>query len=362
MERRMDPAVLDVFKQVYYGGREEEENVVFEKVAIIPYGFHVLSSKAAGELGLALRNNVEVETKFLKELGLSPFPHDACVKVESQDDAMCYFTLKPRIIMSIDSVSYRPEQKNPKKKQKTALGPYHRTYIETSNYGLDTHVDVGADGFGHKTETKLCAMFDMPCVQGGLVCAPVEEGGSTIVVVPGKYTEKGPDYSLYQKVAAGSNFVPLKEEGYETYAGKFKAIYNLEPGDLVLWCSRTPHGNMVGKGAKGERCVVFVAGLPNEVVAKEDRVTLKQKKFDAISSGSTSTHWANMPKFEHSGKHFTDSTSNPGDVTPIFHAEHNDLKKQYKGKANAAKLVQETRKRLRERFGDQLMQNMDKYL
>jgi hypothetical protein len=61
-----------------------------------------------------------------------------------------------------------------------------------------------------------------------------------------------------------------------------------EPGDLLLWDSRTPHYNLPSE-SKSPRFAVYTCYMPVEIATQEDLV----RKKEALEKWAGTTHWPN---------------------------------------------------------------------
>lgn len=361
MELRMNLDILKIFQDVYMDPASDAPEVKFEERKRVPFGFKVLQTPAAETLATLLCSNVYISKEELERLGFTSFAHDACVHVTTEGVAR-YFVLESRMLMSMDRFAYLPDASHdrPRKRRKVStkksMGPWHRQHMAISNGGLNMHVDVG-EGEGRKIEDKLRAQFGRPCIQGQLVLREVKMGGPTLIVKPGAYTKTLPDYEVCLQKKRKDDYVPWDEQGYQMSAGQVRAVYNLKPGDLVLWFSGTPHGNQHGN--QDGRCVAFLAALPKSINTPETNKKLQKQKLLAAASGSTTTHWATPIKFEHGGRHFSHK---PGGLEPLYHDAFKKMKEDFVGAGRNDEFEKEIENMLLTRYGPALVESMHMFL
>ena len=361
MQLRMNPDILKIFQDTYMRPASDAAQIMFEERKTVPFGFKLLHTPSAETLATFLCSNLCISKQELERLGFTSFAHDACVQATTEGVAR-YFVLESRMLMSMDRFAYLPEesQDRPRKRRKVStkksMGPWHKKHMGISNGGLNMHVDVG-EGEGRKIEDKLRAQFERPCIQGQLVLREVKTGGPTLIVKPGAYTKTLPDYEVCLQKKRKDDYVPWDEQGYQMYAGQVRAVYNLKPGDLVLWFSGTPHGNQHGN--HDGRCVVFLAALPKSINTRETNKELQKQKLLAAASGSTTTHWATPVKFEHGGRHFS---HRPGGLEPLYHDAFQKLKQDLASAKKSHELDQKVGEMLLERYGPALLESMHMFL
>ena len=172
---------------------------------------------------------------------------------------------------------------------------------------LDGHVDIdpGCESRGYKTEQAMCKLHPIfPfCIQSQLVCRTVPKGGATLIVVPGAYTTEMPSTTLFK---AGKDFAVLNDVGYAEFKDKWVAVDQVQKGCIILWLSRTPHGNkLANHGIDPQRRVVYISWQDRRLVPEEEKVALKKRKLEAVYSGASTDHWSTQVPKMHRGSHYS---------------------------------------------------------
>ena len=87
------------------------------------------------------------------------------------------------------------------------------------------------------------------------------------------------------------------------FDGRWEAV-ECPRGCLILWLSRTPHGNkLADRNVDPQRRVVYISD--RRLVSDERRPVLKQLKLDAVYRGGSTDHWSiQIPKV-HAGSHYS---------------------------------------------------------
>lgn len=193
-----------------------------------------------------------------------------------------------------------------------------KAYFALTGGTLEPHVDIGVDTYGSRMEERMRELHpDFPwCVQSQFVCASVPRGGSTFVFSPGPVAE--PDPRLFD-VSTGRDFCVCTPAGYEHFRDRWRAV-EAPRGCLILWLSRTPHGNkLADAGVDPKRRGVYVAWQARELVPDvAERQALKRKKLDAVYAGGSTDHWATHVPKVHKGSHY----SNGKGVTKVMYSAH----------------------------------------
>lgn len=146
------------------------------------------------------------------------------------------------------------------------------------------------------------------CVQGMVPLLPVTAASGGLEVVPGSHTDsaKVEFKKRHSEMQHGGDWCPCPDPDLEE-----KALLLLaEPGDLVLWDSRTVHGGHVGTGLEGSnepelaRLSVTVAMVPRrwasaEVLEKRRQGFMRGENFNHSpheAGTSTGTFRAPVPR------------------------------------------------------------------
>ena len=197
-----------------------------------------------------------------------------------------------------------------------------KAYVALTNSTLPPHVDVSATGTrGALVESKMAEVHPLLpcCVQGQYVVTSVPRGGATLVVSPGAYADAPPDHVWF---AVGErDFCPCTPAGHTALRGTWRAV-EAPRGCVVLWLSRTPHGNKLADfGVDPCRFVIYVSWQARALVADaEERRFLKRKKMAAVTTGGTTDHWAtHAPSKVTRGAHFSNGAKKTTRV--VYNAE-----------------------------------------
>ena len=171
---------------------------------------------------------------------------------------------------------------------------------------LQAHVDVGIQSHGGRMERRMAHLHpDMPCcVQSQYVVSSVPRGGATLVVAPGAYADRPPD-PLHFDMSSGRDFCVCTDAGHEALRSQWRAV-EAPRGCLILWLSRTPHGNkLADPGVDARRFVVYVAWQARALVTEEERADLRERKRNAVLTGGTTDHWATQVPRVYRGSHYS---------------------------------------------------------
>ena len=179
-------------------------------------------------------------------------------------------------------------------------------YFALTGGSLQAHVDIcpGTTSYGAKTEAKMAEVHPVfpHCVQSQLVCRTVPRGGAALVVAPGAHA--APD-SRHFDATSGRDFAVCTDEGYKHFHGQWRAV-EAPQGCLILWLSRTPHGNkLADKDVDPQRRVVYISWQARALVPDAERAALKRKKMDAVYSGGSTDHWSTQVPKVHRGSHYS---------------------------------------------------------
>lgn len=123
------------------------------------------------------------------------------------------------------------------------------------------------------------------CFQGIVALTKNEE--RTLVVYEGSHLlhEK---YFAEKNISDSKNWNLIDAEYLEKIADK-KIKVKVNPGDLVLWDSRTFHQNSYGKPGSEERIVQYVCYLPKFNPKNTKSICEKRKKY--FEERRTTSHW-----------------------------------------------------------------------
>ena len=259
-----------------------------------------------------------------KTYGAGCHPGSARVRTDPRARAVraAIYGLEPNdVFASWDAVAVLGTDAIRKKPARRALAHEYdeKAYFALTGGTLQAHVDVGAASPGAAMEARMRAVHPdfAACVQSQFVCKTVPRGGATLVVSPGPHYAAPPAPGLFE-AAAGRDFCPATPAGYRAYAGTWRAV-EVPRGSLVLWLSRTPHGNKLADvGVDPERRAVYIAWQARALVGDyegEDALrALKRRKLDAVYAGGTTDHWATHVPKVHRGSHY----SNGKGVTQVL--------------------------------------------
>jgi len=132
------------------------------------------------------------------------------------------------------------------------------------------------------------------CVQGMVPLLPVTQVSGGLQVVPNTNTDKFQEYlkQNYKDNAFGTDWLELRSTDKYINKGVF---LEADPGDLILWDSRTIHGGWVGTGApETENKIVELARMSLTVCmtprSKANKTVIQQRR-KAVAQGRTLTHW-----------------------------------------------------------------------
>lgn len=179
-------------------------------------------------------------------------------------------------------------------------------YFALTGGSLAAHVDIcpGTTSYGAQTEMKMTDVHPIfaHCVQSQFVCRSVPRGGATLVVVPGKHSTPNPRHF---DATSGRDFAVCTSEGYAHFHDRWRAV-EAPQGCLILWLSRTPHGNkLADEGVDPQRRAVYISWQARKLVTDDERVILKRKKMDAVYSGGSTDHWSTQVSKVYRGSHYS---------------------------------------------------------
>ena len=206
-----------------------------------------------------------------------------------------------------------------------------KAYEELTGSTLKAHVDVGIGTIGALMEDRMKMLHPefCQCVQSQLVCKSVPQGGATLVVSPGAHYDAPVDPDRFQ-TEKGRDFCVCTSAGHEALRGTWRAV-EAPRGCLILWLSRTPHGNKLADlGVDPERRVVYISWQTRDLLRKfeGDRAleVVRDKKIRAISTGGTTDHWSTHVPTIYRGSHYSNGKGltkvlYTPETPPVFHPE-----------------------------------------
>jgi hypothetical protein len=148
---------------------------------------------------------------------------------------------------------------------------------------------------------------DFACVQGMVPLYAVTEEVGGLEVVPRSHlpAAKGPLIERCgEELRSLGDFCRLPPDYYAEREGEGPVLVVAEPGDLILWDSRTVHGGKVGPGGAGkegceEACELARMSLPvcmtPRALASPDVLRARQSMFQ---QGQTTNHWPHEPRVQ----------------------------------------------------------------
>ena len=204
-----------------------------------------------------------------------------------------------RLVVSMDAPTLLPEtdvHACGKARAPAPVDSAQTEYRKRVGSKLPLHVDISQAGEAMESSMqKLVAHGQLKfgyAVQGQLVVHGVPKNGSTIVLVPGKYTRASYVNEVGCKFESSTrDFRVCKQRAYDEFVVSAVA---LEPpaGTLLLWLSRTPHGNKIAdNGVTEKRAGQFVCWMPACLEDEATRAATKLHKYDAVCAGRSTDHW-----------------------------------------------------------------------
>jgi hypothetical protein len=181
-----------------------------------------------------------------------------------------------------------------------------KAYMALAGGTLQPHVDVGVNSHGSKMEAKMEEVHPVfsRCIQSQFVMYDVPRGGATFVVAPGAYYDHPADNTLFD-TSTGRDFCICTDKGYDHFRGKWRAV-EAPRGCLILWLSRTPHGNKLADfEVDPRRRGVYISWQARDLVSEEERNVLKRKKMDAVLEGASTDHWSTNMSRTYRGSHYS---------------------------------------------------------
>ncbi len=257
-----------------------------------------------------------------KRYGAACHPGAANIRLDPRARAVhaAIYGANPEDVMSgWDAVAIVGTDKERHKKLQQYDDP-RKAYYDLTGGTLEPHVDIGIGTHGAQMETKMQILHPefTACVQSQLVCHTVPKGGSTFVFAPGNYYDSPPDPTLFE-TNKGRDFCVCTEAGYKHFHGKWRSV-EVPRGCLILWLSRTPHGNkLADPGVDPLRRSVYISWQMRKLVDDDTRKSLKRKKLDAVYTGGSTDHWATLVPKVHRGSHY----SNGKGLTKVIYDEKN---------------------------------------
>ncbi|KAJ9093167.1 hypothetical protein QFC21_006483 [Naganishia friedmannii] len=165
------------------------------------------------------------------------------------------------------------------------------TSFDAVNVSLANRKDLPANkAWAHQDQDPERPGFR--CVQGFMNLAPCGEDDGGLVILKGGHEVSKEYHDAFRQEERGFRWTNemylfkdtglkwLQERGYEWVK------VNCEPGDLVLWDSRTPHYNVSPKG-ENSRFVIYTCYAPVSTATQEE-LQLKKWLFENTKGHS---HW-----------------------------------------------------------------------
>ena len=192
-----------------------------------------------------------------------------------------------------------------------AIEDAQKAYENLTGSKLQPHVDIGnAQSYGARMEERMKTVHPVfaACVQSQFVCRSVPRGGATLVVSPGDHYRRSVDPDRFL-IDSGRDFCVCSPKGYDDLRETWRAV-EAPRGCLILWLSRTPHGNKLADvGVDPKRRVVYISWQARALVERyegaEELRSLKRKKMDAVYSGASTDHWATHVPKVYRGSHYS---------------------------------------------------------
>jgi len=129
------------------------------------------------------------------------------------------------------------------------------------------------------------------CVQGMIPLLPVtpQSGGLRIIADTNNDATQEDMRTRYPNLKVASDWVVLR---YNDPLTLNPQLIEADPGDLILWDSRTCHGGYVGTGGKQEsnelvRASLTVCMMPKNKIPEK----IVNQRHEAFKRGWTLTHW-----------------------------------------------------------------------
>lgn len=205
-------------------------------------------------------------------------------------------------------------------------------FFDLTGGSLQGHIDVHPTDMttvGNQALEKLKEISsDFPdsipdSIQGQLVLQDVPKGGAAFICAPGEHVAT--DVTHFNHMAKG-DFSTCTPAGYKHLHGKWRAVDDIKAGTLILWNSKLPHGNKLADvGVDCKRRGLFICWQPAALIPENLREDVKTRKFEAITNGGTTDHWAgHVPGGNkgHRGSHY----SNGHKLTKVIHNKDNPIK------------------------------------
>ena len=214
-----------------------------------------------------------------------------------------------QLAVSVDAVALLGVDAQRPRRRASHAESARKAYLRETGGALEAHVDISPRGrsAGVVIEEQLAASGGFGySVQGQYVVEPVCEGGAAFVYAEGDHT--GPRAVGDFVTGSRDDFTPLSEAGYERYSSTWKSVEQIPGGVLILWLSRTPHGNKLASfgAATPKRGGVFVCWMPRALSGtREQQNALRKRKLDAALEGRTGDHWPNMLARKYGGAHYS---------------------------------------------------------
>ena len=168
------------------------------------------------------------------------------------------------------------------------------TFICWRNWGSDKRGEESWDPFVERLhcDQSPSRKKGKHCVQGMIPLYPVTKEVGGLQVVPRTNTDENQE-ALVKRYGNTGDWLELSPNDELIGTGK---LLIADPGDLILWDSRTIHGGCIGQGPLPEedrllRLSMTVTMCPFEKWDKEKIPNLLEKRMWAVDKGCTTTHW-----------------------------------------------------------------------
>jgi hypothetical protein len=214
-----------------------------------------------------------------------------------------------KLAVSVDAIAMLGVDAQRPRRRASSAESARKAYLRETGGALEAHVDISPRGrsAGVIIEEQLAASGGFGySVQGQYVVEPVCDGGAAFVYAEGDHTGS----RTIDDFVSGSrdDFTPLSEQGYERYRSTWKSVENIPAGVLILWLSRTPHGNKLASAGAATplRGGVFVCWMPRALSGtRDEQEALRKRKLDAALEGRTGDHWPNTLARKYGGAHYS---------------------------------------------------------
>lgn len=251
---------------------------------------------------------------LVKNNGIAMHPSVMEIRLDSRAKQVysCIYDMDDDLSVSLDAVGFQSQHAvYPVRKRRvnTAKDQYE---LETNLSSVALHIDVGYGTTGREMEERMAAKgFSFPfSIQSQILCQDSIPGGAAFVAVPGNYIKDDSHLSFFDVSNTMRDHCQCTDEGYAFFEKRWGCVA-AEAGDLILWLSRTPHGNKLADYfTSPSRRSVMICWSPRSVCTEQELLTSKQKKIKCIQTGGSMTHWPLLPalsnKILSGGWHYSD--------------------------------------------------------